>query len=172
MNWVTLYFRGLGPLCIFLLIHSRCSCTPPRYCETTEISQAGKAMNIFKSSVGKVTCTLKTRQVLRVLLGWNQRFQSWFTIHSTLAWSSILIKGKAWVACTGVGTGHIGTQLLAVAVATFIYIYRWERWKVEWSAFSHAGTKQQTHCVNGTNNTDITQHITAKLSGVQTQSYS
>lgn len=104
--------------------------------------------------------------------GWDQKFQSWFSIHGTLAWSSVVIKGKAWVAGTGVGTGHVGTQLLAVAVATFIYVYRWERQKVEWSAFSHAGSKQQRCWVNGTDSGILGTDLTATLPGVQTQSCS
>lgn len=55
----------------------------------------------------------------------------------TLARPPVVVQGKAWVACTGVGTRHVGTQLLAVAIATFIYVWGWEGWKVEWSAFSH-----------------------------------
>lgn len=78
-------------------------------------------------------------------------------MHSTLARSSIIVKGKAWVARTGVGTRHIGTQLLAVAVTALIYIYEWERRKAEWSAFPHANTKHQTHWINGTNNREVTQ---------------
>lgn len=112
----------------------------------------------FKSNVGKVTCMLKSKQVLRVLLGWDQRFQIRYSIHGTLAWSSVIIEGKAWVARAGVGTGHIGTELLAVAIATFIYVYKWEREKVEWSAFSCADTKHQAHRINSTSNREVTQH--------------
>lgn len=65
-------------------------------------------------------------------------------MHGTLARSSIIVKGKAWVARTGIGTRHVGTQLLAVAVAALIYIYEWEREKAEWLVFLHANTKHQT----------------------------
>lgn len=125
----------------------------------------------FKSDVGKLTFMLKSKQVLRVLLGWDQRFQLWYSVHSTLAWSSVIIEGKAWVARAGVGTGHIGTELLAIAIATFIYVYKWK--KLEWSAFSHADTKHQVHWINSTRNREVTQHssyrLTAKLVGVQIQ---
>lgn len=162
MNCVTLYFRGLGLLCMFLLIHQSCCKVLWSYKNTS----GQQTYEHFQKQCWESYLYSKNKASFR---GWGQKFQSWFNIHGTLAWSSIIIKGKAWVACAGVGTGHIGTQLLAVAVATFVYIYRWERWKGKWFVFSHADTKQQTHWVNSTNNSIL---VTAKLSGVQTQSSS
>lgn len=42
----------------------------------------------------------------------------------TLARPSILVEGKAGVACAGIGSRNIRAQLLAVAIATFINVWK------------------------------------------------
>lgn len=42
----------------------------------------------------------------------------------TLARPSILVEGKTRVACTGIGARNIRTQLLAIAIATFINVWK------------------------------------------------
>lgn len=46
-----------------------------------------------------------------------------FTSH-TLARPSILVEGKTRVACTGIRSGNIRAQLLAVAITTFINVWK------------------------------------------------
>lgn len=92
----------------------------------------------------------------------------------TLARSPIVVEGEAWVARAGVGTGHVGTQLLAVAVATFVYVCAWEGWKVKQSAFSHEvqSSKHAEPAVLITQKypSTMVMDVTAKLPGIQTWS--
>lgn len=74
----------------------------------------------------------------------------------TLAGSPIVVEGEAGVAGAGVGAGHVGTQLLAVAVATFVYVCGGKGGKLECSA--------SPHDIQSSQHTEPTVLITQKYS--------
>lgn len=63
----------------------------------------------------------------------------------TLARPSVLVEGKTGVACTGVGPRHVGAQLLAIAIATLINVWKQKRKQGETFLLGHRGHHQHRY---------------------------